>query len=107
MMLVSIDIRRFESAMAEHPDRRESSDRGRSSTSEYGYIGSSTKTGREESVSTWWHFAGFLSEKGRKGDTDDSFKHSYGSGLNEYEEKSKGALRSGGGLFGDALSVVH
>lgn len=38
----------FESAMAEHPDRRESSDRGRSSTSEYGYIGSSTKTGREE-----------------------------------------------------------
>lgn len=48
MMIVNVDIRRFESAMAEHPDRRESSDRGRSSTPEYGYIGSSTKTGREE-----------------------------------------------------------
>ena len=105
MMLVSIDIRRFESAMAEHPDRRESSDRGRSLIRLYRFLHQNRQRG--ESVSTWWHFAGFLSEKGRKGDTDDSFKHSYGSGLNEYEEKSKGALRSGGGLFGAALSVVH
>lgn len=34
--------------MTEHPTHQERSGHGRSSTSDYGYIGPSTKTGKEE-----------------------------------------------------------
>lgn len=65
--------------MAEHSTHQEHSERSKSSSSEYGYIGSSTKTGKEErTLRHGGHLARFHPAKKREGDTDDAFKHSYG-----------------------------